>query len=131
MACFLAVDPLKRSEKGVRARSRSSCPSLPPIDVGCGLAGPKKPGRWTQYILGGRGRERVTVGFCLFPFWPPNYIASSTSTQLKSIHVPQFSLQTGPVRNGWEELFSVVSEWLSVLMCMWKKNWEPVLRHDS
>ena len=81
--------------KGVKkAWARSLMPfSLPPIDVGCGLAGPKKPGRWTQYILGGRGRERVTVGFCLFPFWPPNYTYYLVTTSIYSTKIhPYLSL---------------------------------------
>ena len=114
--------------KGVKkAWARSLMPfSLPPIDVGCGLAGPKKPGRWTQYILGGRGRERVTVGFCLFPFWPPNYTYYLVTTSIYStkIHpylsldyrLDQFETVETTELNCCVFSFSVdCVEWLSVL----------------
>ena len=142
MACFLAVDPLKRSEKGVSALPYALLP--PPNWCWMRVGRSQKAGEMDPiYILGGRGRERVTVGFCLFPFWPPNYTYYLVTTSIYStkIHpylsldyrLDQFETVETIELNCCVFSFSVdCVEWLSVL-CVddQKKDCEPVLRHDS
>ena len=144
MACFLAVDPLKRSEKGVSALPYALLP--PPNWCWMRVGRSQKAGEMDPiYILGGRGRERVTVGFCLFPFWPPNYTYYLVTTSIYStkIHpylsldyrLDQFETVETIELNCCVFSFSVdCVEWLSVL-CVddqkKKKDGEPVLRHDS
>ena len=83
-------------EKEWKRRERAPlCPSpSPQLMLDAGWPVPKSRGDGPNiYILGGRGRERVTVGFCLFPFWPPNYTYYLVTTSIYSTKIhPYLSL---------------------------------------
>ena len=94
------LDPLKRSEKGVSALPYALLP--PPNWCWMRVGRSQKAGEMDPIYIYIR-REGARESHCRF--LPFSFLATQLhSTQLKSIHVPQFSLQTGPVRNGWEEL---------------------------